>query len=636
MAATVDTPTSDALDLDAGSPRRRLIAVAAAALLIAPAILSFYSGGYFDAPRIWAGLGVWGLVAVAAIACPRPVPRGPGVRAALVGLLLLAAWTLASMAWAPIAGSAYHAGQLAGLYAGALLAAAALLRAPRTQRAVEPALAAGTALVIGYGLAGRLLPGLLHFARSISAEGRLEQPLTYWNAMGEVAALGCVLAIRLAGDGSRPRATRAVAAAAVAPLGMGLYLSFSRGALFACAAGLVTLAVAAPQRAQAWALVRGVAAGALAAVASAPFRGVTALAGPLSHRERDGAIVLVLLIVIAAVAAGVQWWAAAHEAAGTLHLPRRAPLLALLVICCGLALAIVVGAKESSGEPLASGSGRLVSLQSNRYAYWRVALRAFGTEPLYGVGAGGWAVDWLRWRPFNEGAQDAHSLELQTLAELGLVGLALLAAFLAGVALAARAAWRAAPIAAAGPIAACVAYLAHSPLDWDWQMPAVTLIAILLAGLLLALASPGAGAPLPGTRRPVLIPAVALAAAGLVVCLWFGLGALQTHDENDATALVQQPGSPSPALTGHILSLLSTADTLNPDRNIALLRSQALSRAGRAAAAVSVARRVADAEPLNIDAWTVLAFAAQTVDPALAARARSRVLTLAPPVPAAP
>jgi hypothetical protein len=43
---------------------------------------------------------------------------------------------------------------------------------------------------------------------------------------------------------------------------------------------------------------------------------------------------------------------------------------------------------------------------------------------------------------------------------------------------------------ASGPIAGCVVYLTHAPLDWDWQMPAVTLVAIALAGALLALASP--------------------------------------------------------------------------------------------------------------------------------------------------
>ena len=68
--------------------------------------------------------------------------------------------------------------------------------------------------------------------------------------MGELAAIGFVLCARLAGDASRPAgAALRAAAAAAAPLGMGLYLSFSRGALFACAAGLVALIVVAPRAA---------------------------------------------------------------------------------------------------------------------------------------------------------------------------------------------------------------------------------------------------------------------------------------------------------------------------------------------------------------------------------------------------
>jgi hypothetical protein len=35
-----------------------------------------------------------------------------------------------------------------------------------------------------------------------------------------------------------------------------------------------------------------------------------------------------------------------------------------------------------------------------------------------------------------------------------------------------------------------VAYAAHAPLDWDWQMPAVTLVALILAGLVLAAGLP--------------------------------------------------------------------------------------------------------------------------------------------------
>ena len=73
-----------------------------------------------------------------------------------------------------------------------------------------------------------------------------------------------------------------------------------------------------------------------------------------------------------------------------------------------------------------------MTLESNRYDYWDVAFRAFKAQPLHGVGAGGWAVDWLRYRTINESAQDAHSLPLQTLAELGIVGILLLIAFLGG------------------------------------------------------------------------------------------------------------------------------------------------------------------------------------------------------------
>ena len=220
---------------------------ARAALLAGPTALAFFSGGYFDGPRAWAGLLAWALVAIAVFAAPRPAMT-TGSWLALGGLAALGVWTLLSITWAPVAGSAYHAGQITILYTGVLLAGMLLLQSRRAQLLVEPALAAGALIVIGYGISERLLPGVLHFARSVSAEGRLEQPLTYWNAMGELAALGFVLATRVAGAPDRAPGVRLAATAAAAPLTMGLYLSFSRGALFACVAGLIALVVLAPER----------------------------------------------------------------------------------------------------------------------------------------------------------------------------------------------------------------------------------------------------------------------------------------------------------------------------------------------------------------------------------------------------
>jgi hypothetical protein len=473
-----------------GRVRAVILGAAVAALLTGPTVLAFFSGGYFPEPQAWAGLLAWILVVVGLVADPSALPRGQGAWLALGGLALFACWTLLSTIWAPIAGTAYHAGQLVFVYLGGLIAAAVLLRRRGAQRAVEPALAAGALIVIGYGIAERLLPGLLHYARSLTSGGRLEQPLTYWNAMGELAAIGIVLCARIAGDATRTAALRAGSAGAAAPLGLGLYLSFSRGALFACAAGLITLIVLAPRREQLGAILVVLAAGALSAATAAPFAGVTVLEGALSTRESQGAITLAALAVIAAVAAATEWRLARHRRSAELRAPRQAPQIALVAICCGLALAIVAGAKESSRSPsLANGAARLTSLSSNRYAYWGVALRAFASEPARGVGAGGWAVEWLRYRNIRIFAQDAHSLPLQTLAELGVVGLALLAAFLAGIGLAARTARRAMPALAAGPIAGFVVYAVHSPLDWDWQMPALTLVAIALAGAVLAVAA---------------------------------------------------------------------------------------------------------------------------------------------------
>ncbi len=480
--------------------RTAVLNVARVALLAGPTVLAFFTGGYFETQQAVAGLIAWLLVVVALLASSRPLPRGRDAWLSIGGLGALGAWTLLSINWAPVAGSAYQSGQIVMLYTGALLAAAMLLRGRAVQRTVEPALAAGVLIVIGYGISGRLFPGALHFSRSITAEGRLEQPLTYWNAMGELAALGFVLCARLCGDSTRPRAVRILGAAAAAPLGLGLYLSFSRGALFACAAGLVALFFLARRREQLHGIGVAIAAGALASIAASPFKGVTSLSGTLGTRERQGAITLVLLAVIVTAIGLFQAWMLRRERPAEVRLPRHAGLIAASVICAGLALAIVVGAHEKSGTPITAGAGRFGTLKSNRYDYWDVALRAFASEPLRGVGAGGWAVWWLRDRTINDFAQDAHSLPLQTMAELGVVGLALLAAFLAGIGLSARGALRRAPALAAGPIAGFVTYVAHAPLDWDWQMPAVTLVAVVLAGALVALAGPEPG------RRPTAAP----------------------------------------------------------------------------------------------------------------------------------
>lgn len=454
--------------------------------LAGPTVLAFFGGGYFTGPRAWAGAVTWVLVLLAVVVSPGGLPRGRNSWLAIGGLALLAAWTLLSVTWAPIRGTAYHAGQLVFIYLGAVLAAVMLLRG-RAVRLAEPMLVLGALVVIGYGLSQRVLPGLAHLTASLTAFGRLEQPLSYWNGMGELAAIGFVLAARLAGDVTRPAALRAPAAAAAPVLGLGLYLSFSRGALFAGLAGVLALLVAAPAREQLRSLVLALTAAALVAVAAAPFPWVTRLGGLNKARASEGAVVLAVLLVVVLASGLLQLRLARRPMAGSMRLPDRAPWIVLALACIGLAGAILLGAKETSKLPSKLGTARLATFQSDRYAYWDVAINAFAQEPVRGVGAGGWAVEWLRHRKIQSFAVDAHSLPMQTLAELGLVGAVLLASLIAGVALACHAAYRRAGPLAAGPIAALVVYIAHAPLDWDWELPALTLVAAVLAGLVLSL-----------------------------------------------------------------------------------------------------------------------------------------------------
>jgi hypothetical protein len=466
--------------------RAATMVAARAALVAGPVVLAFFAGGFFDGPRDVALLAAAGVLGVLAVAAPpgELVPPHPAARVALVAAVAYAGWIALSATWAPIPDNAGDDAERALLYAIVLAAAAIAFRERAWARALEPLVAAGTLVVVGYGLSGRLLPGLVTQHPQRSAAGRLDQPLTYWNATGALAAIGVVLCARLAGDRERPAALRAAAAAAAVPLGMGCYLSFSRGALAALAAGLLALVVLAPTRAQLRAAALVVVAAAAGAVAATASPAVRALEGSMTTREGEGAIVLAVGVALMALAA----------AAGRAALPDRPLALprwsgwAALVAVAALLVVPIVAARGHQQAPPATGatSERFGSIGSNRYAYWRVAVDAGLDHPLAGVGASGFRVEWIRHRHVDEGVRDAHSLELETFAELGVVGVALLAALLGGVALSMRAAYRSDPALAAGPSAALMVWTFHSAIDWDWEMPALTLVAIILGGAILA------------------------------------------------------------------------------------------------------------------------------------------------------
>ena len=131
--------------------------------------------------------------------------------------------------------------------------------------------------------------------------------------------------------------------------------------------------------------------------------------------------------------------------------PRAAFAAAAVVVAAGLlaALAVTLGGKAYDAFPLGRrrGSARAAyaltcsaSRGTTRTTYWRVALDDFRDHPVLGSGAGTYDLRWTHDRPFGAGARDAHSLYVETLAELGPLGLALLVGALGAPFLALRSA----------------------------------------------------------------------------------------------------------------------------------------------------------------------------------------------------
>ena len=321
--------------------------------------------------------------------------------------------------------------------------------------------------------------------RSYGAGGRLEQPITYWNAEGLLAGIGLLLCARLAGDRSRPAPMRAAAAAACAPLGAGVYLSYSRGALAVTVLGLIVLLAAAPTWPQLRAAVIGSGRRRRPRPPARPaFPGVASLTGTQPSSARDGAIMLALLLVdhgarrAADAALDQRPSAAARPGSAGCRTPAACPPSRSRPPRSAWPAWWPAGSAENArgGESAAPTASRFASVSSVRYEYWRVGALAFTREPVHGLGAGGFRVFWREERRVPHSVTEVHSLPLEMAAELGLPGLLLFVAFVGGIAVGRPAA----PCARArrwrpGRPRSASAWLLHATIDWDWQLPAVTL-----------------------------------------------------------------------------------------------------------------------------------------------------------------
>ena len=476
-------------------------------LLLAPGaltlFLAFESGGFFPGTVAVVCAWVAVLLALRFAAAGRPVEgAGPALAVAAVGLGSFAAWTLASAGWSDAPGRALVEYDRVLLYGMTLVLFGTVGYSVRRLSLAVYGVAAAIVAVCVTSLASVLLPEVAEVVVPFHPE-RMSHPLTYWNALGIFAGVGVILCGHLATSERHPAVVRVLGAASLPILAPVLYSTFSRGAMWATIAALVVYCLLGRPR--------GLIAGGIAMLP--PTLVAVVSINPIDRLTDDplapSSIALgeeLAWTVVACVAAAAVVRAALiplDRSLTKLHLPFRVPRVAVagLVLLAALGVggtSVAVGLPDLASDkydefsanenPGAAGGSRLLSSSANgRKEHWDVALAVYREHKSKGTGAGTYEIGWRDRRTTSLDVVDGHSLYLEVLSELGWPGLAML--LIALLTILGTFAWRArGPDRAlhAALFAAGLAWAIHAGIDWDWEMPAVTLWIFALGGLALA------------------------------------------------------------------------------------------------------------------------------------------------------
>jgi O-antigen ligase len=460
--------------------------------------IAFSDGGYFPPDWGWSALALLWIAAVILFLRDR-FSLGRLEAATLASFAGLVAWVALSATWSTSSERSILEVQRDIVYLGGLLVVFLVARG----RSITELLVAvyGAALVTSTFALAHL------FFAGPEADGRLSDPLGYPNALALVAAIGALLAAAFAAH-ARSQLTRALSAVCLVVFVLTIFFTFSRGTWIALAVGLAAMLAFDPRRG---ALLRTL-------VAVAPVTGVALWLGSRAHAGHLLALATVLLAAAAALAT---------LAARRIPAAAVVPLLLALLVVSGAAI-VHFGTGPMLGYlyngPVASNRRALTPAKlSGRIPLWRQAWRDWETHPELGSGAGTFEQYWLRHRRISANVRDAHNLYLETLAELGPLGLGLLVTALA-LPLLAVATSRSHPFVP-GALAAYVAYLVHAAGDWDWEMPAATLLGLFCGAALLLAARRAKPQTLPPAARAVAV-AGTLALAFFAFVGLIGNGAL--------------------------------------------------------------------------------------------------------------
>jgi O-antigen ligase len=528
---------------DAQPPDRTEDRAASAFLALLPGAMvvyfGFQAGGYFAGSVAFIALLLTQVLLVRVLVAERPFGGFSRRHAVVVGAFACyAGWTLASALWSHAEDRALVEFDRALLYLLLLLLFGLSPRRRWQIQLMVRGLAGGALVVCTVALITRVLPHLWPTSPGV-ADNRLSYPVTYWNALGILASIAILLLLGITSDSRQRRVWRVLSGAAVPIAATTLFLTFSRGAIAALVVGLVAFLLIGRSRALVWALLAVVPATGVALL-------VTYHANLLDSLQptTPGAVIqghrVAIVVALAALAASIIRLAVypletRFERARPPFTPSRrlrrgasAAALAALVVTAIAAGAPAWISKETrlftkgSAAPTGDLRARLTSVSSDgRTVLWHAALKGFASEPVHGTGAGTYEFVFYRYRrSTSQTVVNAHNLYLETLSDLGVIGLLLLAGTLVAILVTlARRARGANRVVYAAFFSAALAWAVHAGVDWDWQMPVVTAWIFAVGGAALAGEAPARGASAIGARVRVPLAVALLVVAATPVLL---------------------------------------------------------------------------------------------------------------------
>ncbi|MGE0066554.1 MAG: O-antigen ligase family protein [Solirubrobacterales bacterium] len=467
--------------------------------------LALAGGGFDLSERHVAGLAVWLVVVVllALGAASRAVLARPFYwTSGLIGAVAL--FSAISSLWSGSIELSVTEVDRVLVYLGVFLAAFLIAQTDQRRQRFAEGVAIGLIGIALMGLASRLLPDLVSVADGLGSGARTSYPLDYWNANGVAAAIGAMLILWL----SRRSLTVALRWCAVAVLPavlLALYLTYSRGGLLALVVACAALAILSHDRLWLLGTLAIGAIGAMPAVLAVQDRRDLADNLPTQAAVDQG--LTVLLILLAGTALTLLLFAGmrrlerrqgglAQRAVALSRDGRVLRWIAVVAALLAIGAAVAVGGRAwdqftNSDLQLTKPEERFNTFSgTGRDEFWRVAIDAFGEDPIAGHGAGTYQFSWDQLREIPVPVLDAHSLYLEAFAELGLIGGLLMLAMVGTLLWTGFAAWRAASGVQrefyAALLAAAIAFAVAAAIDWFWEITGLGVVFFLVTAALVA------------------------------------------------------------------------------------------------------------------------------------------------------